>query len=190
MKKEIWESVPNFPLYEVSDWGNVRSLPSSYERKEWRHGHKQIVKLKGRLLGGWIKRNYLGKIDARLVALRRDGKTHITGVHRLVLLAFRGPAPNGMECCHNDGNPLNNKLNNLRWDTHKNNQADMLRHGTMSTPPVHFGETLHNARLTDKQIAQIRKTPILHGTKSRLARDNGVSLTSISRFLAGKVRVV
>lgn len=48
----------------------------------------------------------------------------------LVLLAFVGPRPKGMECCHNDGDPENNSLDNLRWDTHSSNVYDAIRHGT------------------------------------------------------------
>src|SRR4051794_31712386 len=45
-------------------------------------------------------------------------------VHRLVLEVFVGPCPAGMECCHADGNSLNNALDNLRWDTPEANEAD------------------------------------------------------------------
>ncbi len=60
---------------------------------------------------------------------------HLSGIgtrllHRLILEAFRGPCPEGMEGCHNDGNPANNTLDNLRWDTPQNNVSDMVRHGT------------------------------------------------------------
>ena len=48
-------------------------------------------------------------------------------VHRLVLLAFVGPCPEGKEACHNDGNQRNNRLDNLRWDTPKANAADRIR---------------------------------------------------------------
>lgn len=50
-------------------------------------------------------------------------------VHRAVLLAFVGSCPEGMEGCHNDGDMYNNVLSNLRWDTPKNNRADVIRHG-------------------------------------------------------------
>lgn len=49
-------------------------------------------------------------------------------VHRLVLEAFIGPRPEGMICCHYDGNPQNNKPENLRWDTHYGNAQDAIRH--------------------------------------------------------------
>ncbi|WP_248099523.1 HNH endonuclease signature motif containing protein [Corynebacterium kefirresidentii] len=51
-------------------------------------------------------------------------------VHRLVMAAFVGPCPDGMEVCHNDGNPANNYVGNLRYDTHQANYADMFIHNT------------------------------------------------------------
>lgn len=50
-------------------------------------------------------------------------------VHHLVLFAFIGPRPEGKECCHNNGNGFDNRVENLRWDTHLNNMEDRLRHG-------------------------------------------------------------
>ena len=51
------------------------------------------------------------------VSLHKNGKRNNLYVHRLVLITFVGPCPEGMECCHKDDNPLNNRLENLRWDT-------------------------------------------------------------------------
>lgn len=61
---------------------------------------------------------------------RRYGTAHgyIDG-HRAVLLAFIGPCLDGMECCHNNGDPLDNRLENLRWDTRQANTIDKINHG-------------------------------------------------------------
>jgi hypothetical protein len=64
------------------------------------------------------------------VNLKRVGSQSQRAVHRLVLEAFVGPCPPGMEGCHNDGDQLNNRLDNLRWDTPSNNKLDSVRHGT------------------------------------------------------------
>jgi len=72
-------------------------------------------------------------------------------VHQLVLSAFVGPCPDGMQCCHNNGNRADNRLTNLRWDTPKSNSADRHKHGT-----VPFGARSGRAKLTEKQVLRIR----------------------------------
>lgn len=46
------------------------------------------------------------------------------------MLAFVGPCPDGMEVCHNDGNPENNRVENLRYGTRSDNMRDKRKHGT------------------------------------------------------------
>jgi hypothetical protein len=53
-------------------------------------------------------------------------------VHRLVLLAFVGPCPEGMESRHLDGDPGNNRLDNLAWGTPEENREDNRRLGRYS----------------------------------------------------------
>jgi hypothetical protein len=72
-------------------------------------------------------------------------------VHVLVAEAFIGARPPGHYCCHNDGNPANNRLDNLRWALPKENVADRIRHGTYQ-----YGERNPNARFTDQQVAAMR----------------------------------
>lgn len=55
-----------------------------------------------------------------------------------------------MEGCHNDGNPKNNWLYNLRWDTHLNNEKDKELHGTR-----HFGEK--QSYLTELEAIEARR---------------------------------
>ena len=43
-----------------------------------------------------------------------DGNAKMEKVHRLVLEAFVGPNPPGLECCHNNGDPSDNRVENLR----------------------------------------------------------------------------
>ena len=49
--------------------------------------------------------------------------------HILVLETFVGPRPEGMHGCHYDDNPMNNRLDNLRWDTPRANRMDEIRNG-------------------------------------------------------------
>ncbi len=56
-----------------------------------------------------------------------------------------------MECCHFDGDPTNNALVNLRWDTHKANEADSIRLGQKCR-----GERIGNSKVTEATVLQIR----------------------------------
>jgi hypothetical protein len=69
----------------------------------------------------------------RVVKLRDEDRRGHVAVHVMVLEAFVGPRPEGMEGCHNDGDPKNNRLGNLRWDTPAGNSADKKIHGTVPT---------------------------------------------------------
>ena len=48
-------------------------------------------------------------------------------VHRMVLEAFVGPCPEGMQCRHLNDVKNDNRLNNLAWGTRKENSADAIR---------------------------------------------------------------
>lgn len=103
-----WKPIPGYEMYEVSNMGEVRR-------------------------GGKLLRQVQNSTGRLGLALCKDGKQNSFQVHRLVMLAFHGPCPDGMEVCHNDGNHLNNKLSNLRYDTRSNNQYDRVKHGTHSS---------------------------------------------------------
>ena len=115
---EIWRSVPGYEgYYEVSDRGNVRSLDRYVARRDgtWRFIRGQ-------------SRTPTVSPDGHLrVSPSKDNVPELRAVHRLVLEAFIGPCPDGMECCHRDDNKLNNNLSNLRWDTHRANLEDYAR---------------------------------------------------------------
>lgn len=63
------------------------------------------------------------------VGLNRPGEERVEHVHVLMLEAFRGPRPAGMDGCHEDGNSLNNAIENLRWGTSQSNADDRVRDG-------------------------------------------------------------
>lgn len=101
-------------------------------------------------------------------------------VSHLVLTAFVGPRPEGKECCHWDGNPLNNSLENLRWDTHKSNMRDNIRIGTL---PV--GESSPLAILNTNQVLEIRaRYAIGDVTLMGLADEYHVSFTTIQAIVS------
>lgn len=189
MPREKWKAVDGFPLYEVSSLGRVRSLARMFKRPNRAGCGMDLVVWPGREIKGWLRKR-AGLPVTMLVSLRRDGQTFVFRLHRLVLESFVGSCPHGMEGCHNDGNPCNNAVANLRWDSHLANQRDQVAHGTKRNPPRHGGETHPNARLTDKQIAAIRAVPSGRGVNAKLARDFGTTQTTIGRIRTFKTRAV
>jgi hypothetical protein len=107
------------------------------------------------------------------------GKPRIRFVHRLILEAFRGPCPGGMECRHGDGNRQNNCINNLSWGTSSQNEADKLRHGTRRT-----GEAVYNAKLTLEEARRLRSYYASgEFTQVQLAALFGVPQSTVSRVI-------
>lgn len=118
---EQWAPIPGYEgLYEVSDHGQVRSLPRTATRK---NGVTQQVK--GRTLKVAIRAD--GHAQCSLWK-ENHGKTH--KVHRLVAAAFVPGQRDGVEVCHNNGQDADNRAENLRWDTRSSNMLDRQKHGT------------------------------------------------------------
>src|SRR3954469_12575087 len=115
---EQFRPIENYPGYRISRLGEVQSCKARQGRKHVMSESSHAIKP--------IKR--LGYFTVNLsVAGRKTPEP----IHRLALEAFVGPCPEGLICCHNDGNPKNNRLENLRWDTHRANSEDARRHGTL-----------------------------------------------------------
>ena len=113
---EKWLPIPGYEgRYEVSDLGRVRSLA----RKDSRGRSRRERILRGRPQA----KGHLA------VALYADGVRCDQLIHWLVLLAFVGPRPEGMDACHWNDEPADNRLANLRWDTRAANIADSVRNG-------------------------------------------------------------
>jgi hypothetical protein len=105
-------------------------------------------------------------------------------VHRLILETFVGPCPPGMECCHNDDDKDNNRLDNLRWDTRSSNRIDAFRNGRLEGRPR--GERIKNHILSEQDIPEIfemRKTGL---SQRAIGRRLGVSQQLISDVLTRK----
>ena len=91
-------------------------------------------------------------------------------VHACVLLSFVGPGPAGTEGCHNDGNRMNPRLDNLRWDTRSSNHADKIGHGTAP-----LGERHPMAKLTDIQAEELRQRFSRGESAASLAKHFGIT---------------
>ncbi len=108
MARERWRICPCNRRYAISDLGSVRNKKTRRVIAQHDNGR--------------------GYLRVRLYhAKKKDG--HWYAVHLLVLYTFEYARPGPeFEGAHNDGNRLNNKLNNLFWKTKTQNTADRVKH--------------------------------------------------------------
>lgn len=118
---EEWRPVVGYEgWYEVSNLGRVRGLTRWVSAKD---GGRQLVR-------GRVKRLFNNPRGNVIVLLHRNGQQRCCVVSRLVAASFIGPCPIDMEVCHNNGDHTDNRPENLRYDTHRENIVDQVRHGT------------------------------------------------------------
>ena len=156
-----------FPGYQVGDDGFVWS---------------RLASKKGPA-GVWRRMGPKGRVGRPYIILCNGPQRKGYAIYQLVLLAFVGPCPNGMEPCHQDGNYHNNCLTNLRWDTHANNERDKKMHGTSPA-----GENNGNTRLTDAQIHKLHDLWENGWSRKRLALKYSISKGYVDILLRGDGR--
>lgn len=106
--KEKWKDIEGYEgLYKVSDYGRIISTKK-------KNGYKDY------LIGTMDNKGYCR------VTLNKDAVSKTFSVHRLVAQAFL-PNPENKPCIdHIDTNPSNNRVENLRWVTHKENMNNPI----------------------------------------------------------------
>ncbi len=167
--RESWEAVPGYEgLYEVSNLGQVRSLPRQTPHAGIR--------------GGKLLKQILNNYGYPVVNLYRGGERKMFLVHRLVLEVFAGPCPKGMEGLHGQDGRVDASLPNLQWGTHaKNLGADRQRDGTTGR-----GERCGLAKLTWDQVCRIRERVANGERQVAVARDYDIDPSNVSYIVNQK----
>lgn len=148
-------AIPEFPDFWVTSDGKIFGPRGEKTQSTLKSGHRYVS-------------FYVGN--------RKNKKRY---VHRLVAEAFIGDIPKGMHVCHEDGDPANNAVSNLRLDTPKGNAADKFRHGTQPTGPAHW-----HSKLTAEEEVYVRsRRGEFRGVQRELARQLGVCESVISRII-------
>lgn len=163
---ERWRNIVSYPDYEVSNEGRVRN-----KRKQ-----------------KMLKPHFTNKYGHQQVTLFCDGKRTHCYIHRLVLEAFVETQPKGLQTRHLNGNPTDNRVENLKWGTYKENCADSIRHGTHVIPTNRVrGEKHPRAKVNEVEVKEIRSkyVPYLYSARM-LAREYGIGRTAVLAIVNGK----
>lgn len=161
---EVWKPVVGFEgLYSVSNLGRAR-----------RDAPCQGTQA-GRILAPKLAK------DHYQVALhRKPEKPYYRYIHQLVLAAFEGPCPDGQEVSHKDGQPSNNRLNNLQYKTRsEHRQFDAENFGR------NRGEQNPGSYLTEANVIAIRERFAAGETTTSLSREFNTSTKRISCIVTG-----
>lgn len=126
------KTVVGFPSYCVTKQGHIWSTKSGKWLRPYVHKHNGCL----------------------LVSLSKNGRLFRRTVHRLVLDAFVSKRPRGKECRHLNGDPKDNRLENLKWGTHRQNIQDAIKHGTHQCLNQN-GERNSNTKLTGQNVKTI-----------------------------------
>ena len=178
MTKE-WRPVNGFEgLYEVSNWGEVRSVDRVLPNAKYGKGRTR------RWPGKTLSPSNNGSTGHQFVRLWKNKKPHKMFVHRIVLQTFVGPCPEGMECLHKDDNPSNNHVKNLRWGTRSENAKEGVKNGrnhNSSKTHCKRGHFLGGSNLLESVLKKGRRECRSCHSARRIIRDNPKKYSDVQK---------
>jgi len=156
---EIWKDIKEFPGYEVSNLGRIRSS-GKYLYGEFHEGYLRIE----------LQSRWKGKKRIRVF------------IHRLVLEAFVGPCPINHVPHHKDANKSNNRLDNLEWVTCGDHQRIAYATGSRYSK----GDFHSQAKLKSKDVLEIRELVAQGACQASVAQNFGTTPQNIHRIINRK----
>ena len=162
----IWKTIEDFPNYEVSDDGRVRSI-SGFRR--FGSGRRNVI-------GAEVQPKDNGN-GYLLVTFYCNGKNVNRYVHRLVATAFLPIVLERNHVNHINGDKTDNSAPNLEWCDQQENCLHRARVLRRKIGVEHGG-----AKLTEDQVKSIRLDP---RSAPPIALELGVSKTTIHRVRSG-----
>lgn len=160
---EIWKEIKDYPLYQVSNLGRVKSL---------RFGKERIIK------GGIDTRGY------SMMNLTGNNCRESVLTHRLVAKAFIPNLENKPNVNHINGIKTDNRVENLEWCTQRENVIHAFENGLCSDKK---GVNNGRAIVTEHQVLEIRK--ISGKSTAQIARDYGLTWDCVCKIRKRKTWV-
>jgi len=168
MSVEKWLPVPGFEgLYEVSSHGRVQKIAP------WCDGVNHYAT---RLLP--VDRAWSGHFRVNLTRPGRWQKAK--SVHRLVMHAFARPPKPGEVVNHKDGDPGNNRFENLEYTTVQGNTLHAIRVLGRSTGKK--GSKHPHAKLDESEVLEIIERLKQGEEHLHIAKDFGICYGTISNI--------
>lgn len=108
---EMWKDIPGYEgIYQASTCGSIRTCDGKTTFTE----HHGVRHWKQRFLKFKLTTNKKGRTDER-VDLWKDGKKKTWLVSRLIAMTWCEGYQEGLTVNHINGNPLDNRAENLEW---------------------------------------------------------------------------
>jgi len=174
--QEEWKPVVGYEgLYEVSNLGVVKSLAKT--KISLRKGVSVKSKVKEKLL----KPDTQKKMPYQQVTLCKDKKYTATKIHRIVAKAFLPNMGNKPCVNHINNNPLDNRVGNLEWVSHKENSNHSVEQGRHC-----HGGAVNTTKLKEEEVFAIFSEYSKGGSSSRkLAKKYNLSKSTVLAILNG-----
>lgn len=167
--KEVWKDIPRYEgKYQASNLGRIRSLTRQITQMS-RYGT-----LFTRVMTGRVLRPACSKDNPHLFVVLGHGANG-SQVHQLVARSFLGPQPQNTDVRHLNGDPQDNRPENLLYGSRTDNILDVFRQGKAWR------------KLTREQAQSIRER-LSEGEKGCiLAQEYSVSQSVVSSIKVGRI---
>ena len=161
---EVWKDIKYYEgIYQVSNFGNVKSLGNSFSRKE------RFLKLSPQSKG------YL------TVVLQKNATRKMVLTHRLVAEHFIYNTESKRQVNHINGDKTDNIVENLEWVSHRENLDHAIKNNLTLK-----GEENRNSKLKDIDVIKIHCLLQKGTTTKELSESYNVSYSTIDGIITNR----